>query len=194
VTQKIGDFYASCIDEAGIEKSDWIPSSRNWRRSRDETPCANWRRLWHGLQMVTGGYSPFSSGAGRTRIRTIRGGDSIAGSSGLGLPDRDYYTKEDAKSKETRERYVQHDRSYSNCLATTRDSQEERGDADAHGNSAGKGFDDTCGRRDPYKLKNKMKIPAGRAGTEFRLEDVLQRFAVPKIEVLMWEFRRFSSR
>ena len=27
---------------------------------------------------------------------------------GLGLPDRDYYTKEDAKSKETRERYLQH--------------------------------------------------------------------------------------
>ena len=27
---------------------------------------------------------------------------------GLGLPDRDYYTKDDAKSKETRERYVQH--------------------------------------------------------------------------------------
>ena len=27
---------------------------------------------------------------------------------GLGLPDRDYYTKEDAKSKEIRERYVQH--------------------------------------------------------------------------------------
>ena len=27
---------------------------------------------------------------------------------GLGLPDRDYYTKTDEKSKETRERYVQH--------------------------------------------------------------------------------------
>ncbi len=27
---------------------------------------------------------------------------------GLGLPDRDYYTKDDAKSKEIRERYVQH--------------------------------------------------------------------------------------
>jgi putative endopeptidase len=27
---------------------------------------------------------------------------------GLGLPDRDYYTKDDAKSKETRGRYVQH--------------------------------------------------------------------------------------
>ena len=27
---------------------------------------------------------------------------------GLGLPNRDYYTKDDAKSKETRERYVAH--------------------------------------------------------------------------------------
>ena len=27
---------------------------------------------------------------------------------GLGLPDRDYYTKEDARSKEVREKYVEH--------------------------------------------------------------------------------------
>ncbi len=27
---------------------------------------------------------------------------------GLGLPDRDYYTKDDPKSKEIRERYLQH--------------------------------------------------------------------------------------
>jgi putative endopeptidase len=27
---------------------------------------------------------------------------------GLAMPDRDYYTKDDAKSKETRERYLQH--------------------------------------------------------------------------------------
>src|ERR1035438_6924341 len=27
---------------------------------------------------------------------------------GLGLPDRDYYTKDDAKSKEIRERYLEH--------------------------------------------------------------------------------------
>src|SRR5258708_31110875 len=27
---------------------------------------------------------------------------------GLGLPDRDYYTKDDAKSKEIRERYLRH--------------------------------------------------------------------------------------
>src|SRR5262245_20228074 len=27
---------------------------------------------------------------------------------GLGMPDRDYYTKDDAKTRETREHYVQH--------------------------------------------------------------------------------------
>ena len=32
----------------------------------------------------------------------------IAVAGGLGLPDRDYYTKDDAKSQETRQRYVEH--------------------------------------------------------------------------------------
>jgi len=31
-----------------------------------------------------------------------------AGASGLGLPDRDYYLKDDVKSKETRQKYVEH--------------------------------------------------------------------------------------
>jgi hypothetical protein len=58
------------------------------------------------LQMATGGY----------RSILFRGGSDqdpddsehmIASldQGGLGLPDRDYYTKEDAKSKETREQY-----------------------------------------------------------------------------------------
>jgi len=31
-----------------------------------------------------------------------------AGAGGLGLPDRDYYFKDDDKSKETRQKYVEH--------------------------------------------------------------------------------------
>ena len=33
---------------------------------------------------------------------------AFAGGGGLGLPDRDYYTKTDAKSQETRQKYVEH--------------------------------------------------------------------------------------
>ena len=39
---------------------------------------------------------------------------------GLGLPDRDYYTKEDDKSKEIRERYLQHVQASSSCWAMRR--------------------------------------------------------------------------
>ena len=33
---------------------------------------------------------------------------AVACAGGLGLPDRDYYVKDDAKSVETRQRYLEH--------------------------------------------------------------------------------------
>src|SRR6267142_2798664 len=108
-TQKIGDFYASCIDEAGIEKSGLDPIKPELEAIARLNSVSELAPVLARLQMATGGY----------RSILFRGGsdqdpddsEQIIASldqGGLGLPDRDYYTKEDAKSKETRERYVQH--------------------------------------------------------------------------------------
>ena len=44
---------------------------------------------------------------------------------GLGLPDRDYYTKDDAKSKEIRERYLQHVQKMFELLGDPPDDRQE---------------------------------------------------------------------
>ena len=65
---------------------------------------------------------------------------------GLGLPDRDYYTKDDAKSKEIRERYLQHVQKIFEMLGDNPASCEaECGNRPAHGNRAGQGFLDSRG-------------------------------------------------
>ena len=46
---------------------------------------------------------------------------------GLGLPDRDYYTKDDPKSKEIRERYLQHVQKMFELLGDPPEMREERG-------------------------------------------------------------------
>ena len=59
--------------------------------------------------------------------------------------------------------------------------QEKWGDADAHGNRAGKGFDGTRGAAQPVQPETQNgDSRTGRAGAEFRLEGVLQSFTIPQ--------------
>src|SRR5205814_9083707 len=82
---------------------------------------------------------------------------AFASAGGLGLPDRDYYTKTDAKSEETRQKYVSH----------VQAMFEQLGDdpAAAHANAATVMAIETAlakvsltrvDKRDPYKLFHKL--------------------------------------
>jgi putative endopeptidase len=112
VTRKIGDFYAACMDEDAVEKrglsaiQSQLDSIGGMKSKEGLTPViAN-------LQLTYTGYSYSSS------ILFLAGSTQDPDNSeqqiaevfqgGLSMPDRDYYTKEDAKSKETREHYLQH--------------------------------------------------------------------------------------
>ncbi len=59
------------------------------------------------MQLDLGGACSSAAARGRT-LTTQSSRLPVWTRAGLGLPDRDYYTKDDAKSKETRERYLQH--------------------------------------------------------------------------------------
>jgi putative endopeptidase len=104
--QKIGAFYASCMDEARIEAAGSAPLSSelaaiNGMKSTRDLPA----ELAHLHSMGVPGL--FSFGAGQD----LKKSDSviaITGQGGLGLPDRDFYLKDDEKSKSTRDAYVQH--------------------------------------------------------------------------------------
>lgn len=104
--QKIGSFYASCMDEAKIEAAGARPlaaefAAINKLKSARELPAM----LAHLHSM--GVPSLFNFGAGQDAKKS----DSIiaiTGQGGLGLPDRDFYLKDDEKSKSTRDAYVLH--------------------------------------------------------------------------------------
>jgi len=106
--QKIGDYFAACMDEAAVEKSGGRPLKPYLDRifgmkSKRDLPAA-----LAGLHLATGGgglFFVFGSNqdfADSTRVI------AFAAAGGLGLPDRDYYTKDDGKSKEIRARYAAH--------------------------------------------------------------------------------------
>jgi len=107
--QKVGDYFAACMDEEAVEKLGASPLGPDLeaiaalRSIRDLPP---WLASVH--QRV-GGYDPAPFGFGAAQDP----GNSEeviawAGVGGLGLPDRDYYTRTDPRSVEIRKRYVSH--------------------------------------------------------------------------------------
>lgn len=102
--QLIGDFYASCMDEAAIEKAGAKPLEPYFKQI-DKIQDA--KDLQHQIAMMHNMGIPalFSFGAGADarnssmNIANVRQG-------GLSLPNRDFYTKDDPKSVETRARFV----------------------------------------------------------------------------------------
>ena len=110
VTQKIGDYYASCMDEAAIEKlgaKPLLPELKRIKKLKSKQKLAEY--------ISSAQYPPSLYGDGV--MFTFRSGQDYKNSEqviaevdqgGLGLPDRDYYTKDDAKSQELRQAYVAH--------------------------------------------------------------------------------------
>ena len=106
VEQKIGDFYSSCMDEAGINRKGTAPLKPELDRigslkSKSDLP----EELAHLHAMsVDALFSYGSLQDFKDATKVI----AVADQGGLGLPERDYYTRTDAKSVELRKQYVQH--------------------------------------------------------------------------------------
>ena len=83
---------------------------------------------------------------------------AITGQGGLGLPDRDYYFRDDAKSKELREKYVAHVAKMFGLLGDAPDGREgERRHRDGDRDGAGQERRSTSvSQRDPQKIYHLM--------------------------------------
>ena len=158
VTREIGDFYAACMDEAGVEKQGLTPirgyldAVSRLKTAKELAP------LLAELQLVYGRSVVFSSGSTQDPDDSEK---IIAelDQGGLGLPDRDYYTKEDAKSKETRERYVQHVAKVFVLMGESADAATKDAETVMRMETAlAKASMTRVDRRDPYKRKHKMKV------------------------------------
>jgi putative endopeptidase len=104
--QKVGDFYFSGMDSAGIEQLGTKPLESEFSRIAALKTPHDLQSYFAHLQTI-GVNVPFSFYVDQDAkqstqvIAQFRQG-------GLGLPNRDYYTKPDAKSQETRDKYLIH--------------------------------------------------------------------------------------
>jgi putative endopeptidase len=104
--QKIGAFYASCMDEAKIETIGVAPLAPEIAAINKMKSARDLPRVLAHLHRI-GVPALFGFGA----VQDFKKSDSViavTGQGGIGLPDRDFYLKDDEKSRSTRDAYVQH--------------------------------------------------------------------------------------
>ncbi len=106
IEQKIGDYYAACMDEKEIDAKDADAAEAGSRPHQSDGRQSRPHR--YGGALYRNGTSPFFRfGSGPdAKNSAIVIADLDQG--GLGLPDRDYYLKTDEKSVEIRKQYVAH--------------------------------------------------------------------------------------
>jgi len=110
IDQKIGDYYSACMDEPAIDKLGARPIQPELDRIAHLKSHKDFAEYLSTTQ-----YPPSLYGGGV--LFTFRSNQDFKDSTqviaevdqgGLGLPDRDYYTKDDAKSADLRKAYVAH--------------------------------------------------------------------------------------
>ncbi len=102
----LGDFYSACMDEEGIEKAGLEPLRAELAKVDAVKDAASLTVALAQLQKAgVDALFAFSSGQD-FKDATLVVGQIEQG--GLGMPDRDYYLKDDAKKKELRMKYEEY--------------------------------------------------------------------------------------
>jgi len=106
IEQKVGDFYASGMDEKAIAAAGIKPLLPEFERINQLKNLQDLQKMVARLQMMgVGALFDFQQMQDFKDSRQVIG---VAAQGGLSLPDRDYYLKEDKKFQFIRERYLQH--------------------------------------------------------------------------------------
>ncbi len=152
-TQKIGDYYSSCTDEKAIEVKGIEPLKPELEqiakiKSKAEIAGVAATVIDDNVLFRFNSNQDF-----KDATQVI----AYADQGGLGLPDRDYYLKEDAKSVELRKAYVAHVQKMFELLG----EQPEVSAAEAHTvmrieTALAKGSMTRVERREPKNLDHKM--------------------------------------
>src|SRR5258705_9196316 len=104
--QKIGDLYASCMDTTAIEAAGTKPLAKDLEAIEKLKEPTELQPLIARLQQTGSGYL-----FGFRSTQDLDDSTQViaeVGQGGLGLPERDYYTRADDKSKQLRADYVTH--------------------------------------------------------------------------------------
>ena len=106
--QKIGDFFQACMDEPAIEKLGAAPLQAGLKEIavlKSKSELGKYLGQEHLTMRGGGALFGFGSDQDFTDATQVI---AFARAGGLGLPDRDYYTKTDPNSQVIRDQYVGH--------------------------------------------------------------------------------------
>ena len=104
--KKIGDYYASCMDEAAIDQKGLAPLQPELDRIAG---LGSKEQLADEVaHLYPRGVRPFFGFRAAQDFKDATQMIASVGAGGMGLPDRDYYLKQDAKSVDLRTKYQEH--------------------------------------------------------------------------------------
>ena len=154
--QKVGDYYGSGMDEKTIESARTKPLDEEFKRIDAMKNRADLLKTIAHLHTI-GVPVFFNFGSGQDDKDSTREiAQAVQG--GLGMPDRDYYTKTDEASKKLRDQYVDH---VTKMLTLLGDPRTKAGEAAkkilAFETSLAQASRTRVELRDPQKNYNKMQ-------------------------------------
>jgi putative endopeptidase len=155
--RKIGDYYASCMDEAAVQKKGLAPLQPELDRiagltSKDQLPAL---LAYFELINVTAFLGFESQQDFKDATQTI----AVATQGGIGLPEKDYYFRTGPKDEEIRKQYVQHVTNMLKLLGS--DDAQAASDAAAIMNletSLAKVSLDVTSQRNPHNVYHMMAL------------------------------------
>ena len=106
VEQKIGDFWTSCMNEPAIEAEGMSPIAPELQRISEVRDLSTLQD--EIARMQTEGYAPVFRVSGQQDYKNSKSVIAFLSQGGLGLPDRDYYLRDDKRFADTRSQYVDH--------------------------------------------------------------------------------------
>jgi putative endopeptidase len=184
IEQKIGDFYASCMDEKAIDAR----GTAALKPDLDRIAALKSKKDLAALvaQMFRDGAPVFfnfgSEQDAKDSTKVIAGLDQ----GGIGLPDRDYYFKTDQKSIDLRKQYVAHVQKMMELLGNSPADAAKKAQVIMTIETAlADGSFDRVTRRDPEKVYHKMTVMELVAlGPAFDWKAYFKGVAAPSIESL----------
>jgi putative endopeptidase len=154
--KKIGDFYASCMDEAAVNKAGWQPLKPELDRIAAVKDKKQMIELMSHEQLI--GPNPLLGFGSSPDLHNAEMTVATIDQNGTTLPDRDYYLKDDAPTVAIRKTYVEH---MQKMFALLGQSPEQAARSAATvlkiETELAKAFMERTLRRDPKNRDHKMK-------------------------------------
>ena len=182
--RKASDFYAACMDEPAIERKGLTPIAADLMmldssRNPDDLPVV----LAHLHEVGVPAFFRFGARTDRTDATRET---AEADQGGLALPDRDFYLRDDERSRDLRVKYESH------IARMFTLAEEEPGDAAAHAKSVvafetalAKASLDRVKRREPVNTQHRITLAAFQAMTpRFDWRKYVGAIGAPKFQVL----------